>query len=81
MHISNDHYSLPSPSFRGSDEQLAQHPALVILVISNCVVQFMTYSNLQGEDKTLKNIHILFLVNYLISLRCRTILTVWFKRQ
>lgn len=50
MCISNDSFFFSSPSFGSSDEQLAQHPALVILVISDGVVQFVAYSNLQAKD-------------------------------
>lgn len=50
MHTSEDYTSLLSPSFGGSDEQLTQHPALVVLVISDGVVQFMTYGNLQDRE-------------------------------
>lgn len=38
---------LSSPSLRRSDEQLAQHPAVVVFIISDCVVQFVTDSDLQ----------------------------------
>lgn len=44
-----------SPSLGRSDEQLAQHPSLLIFVISDGVVQLVAHGDLEGRDETLKN--------------------------
>lgn len=52
-HSALDNFSLSSPSLGRSDEQLAQHPALLVFVVSDGVVQLMAHSDLEGRDKTL----------------------------
>lgn len=53
VYRTNSHLLISSPSFGGSDEQLTQHPSLVILVISDCVVELMTNCDLQGKGSTM----------------------------
>lgn len=45
-----------SPPLRSSDEELTQHPALIVFIVSDCVVQFMADSNLQTRGKRSKRL-------------------------
>lgn len=54
-HSALENFSLSSPSLGRSDEELAQHPALLVFVVSDSVVQLMAHSDLDGMDKTLIN--------------------------
>lgn len=42
-----------SPPLGRSDEQLTQHPSLLVLVVSDGVVQLMAHGDLEGRDETL----------------------------
>lgn len=51
VHQSSYYSFFRKPSFRGSDKQLAQHPSLVILVVSDCVVEFVANSDLTRKRR------------------------------